>query len=311
MTAIRIIARKEFKSAFRNRIFLTITILFLALSILSVYIGSTTKRAEMRLYNERVAELTADGASTFPAAPEIHTLTILSNLTEYVAIVGAILAIVLGYNTLIDEKESGGLKLILSRPVYRDQLLIGKFLGNVAVIGVLLGLALIFNVVLLVMVGGIVPTWGEVLRLVALIGIAFVYISLFLIIAMTLSIVQNDSANVFLLALAFWMLVSFVIPQIAETQMANSTIINSINGVTNTIPQETTASRTINFLSPTGHLRNIGAELLEVTQGSAELGAGKLASDGLTTLFILLVPTVMVGAAGFVVFSRNETLVMD
>ena len=82
---------------------------FLALSALSVYIGSTTKRAEMRIYQERVAALTAQGATTLPAAPEIYTLTILSNLTEYVAIVGAILAVILGYNALIDEKESGGL----------------------------------------------------------------------------------------------------------------------------------------------------------------------------------------------------------
>ncbi len=311
MKAAFIIARKEFKSAFRNRLFVIITVLFLALSILSVYIGSTTKRAEMRLYDEHVAALTADGATTLPAAPEIHTLTILANLTEYVAIVGAILAIILGYNALIDEKESGGLKLILTRPVYRDRLLIGKFLGNAAVIGLLLGLALVFNLVLLVMVGGIVPTWGEVLRLIALIGIAFVYMSSFLILAMTLSISQTSSASVFLLALVFWMLVSFVIPQMAETQMANSTIINSINGATNTIPQETTTSRAINFLSPTWHLRQIGAELLEVTPGSATLDAGTLVSDGLATLFILLVPCVIAGAAGFTLFLRNETLVLD
>lgn len=311
MKAAFIIARKEFQSAFRNRLFVIITVLFLALSILSVYIGSTTKRAEMRLYDEHVAALTADGATTLPAAPEIHTLTILANLTEYVAIVGAILAIILGYNTLIDEKESGGLKLILTRPVYRDRLLIGKFLGNAAVIGLLLGLALVFNLVLLVMVGGIVPTWGEVLRLIALIGIAFVYMSSFLILAMTLSISQTSSASVFLLALVCWMLVSFVIPQMAETQMANSTIINSINGATNTIPQETTTSRAINFLSPTWHLRQIGAELLEVTPGSATLDTGTLVSDGLATLFILLVPCVIAGAAGFTLFLRNETLVLD
>ena len=54
MNTSLIIARKEFHAAFRNRLFLTITLLFLGLSILSVYIGSTTKRAEMRIYNETV-----------------------------------------------------------------------------------------------------------------------------------------------------------------------------------------------------------------------------------------------------------------
>ena len=49
MNTAYIIARKEIRAAFRNRIFLLITLLFLGLSILSVYIGSTTKKAEMRI----------------------------------------------------------------------------------------------------------------------------------------------------------------------------------------------------------------------------------------------------------------------
>ena len=61
-----IIARKEYRAAFRNRLFLTITLLFLGLSILSVYIGSATKRAEMRIYNETIATLQADGVTVIP-----------------------------------------------------------------------------------------------------------------------------------------------------------------------------------------------------------------------------------------------------
>ena len=52
-----IIARKEFRAAFRNRLFLTITLLFLGLAMLSVYIGSSTKRAEMRIYTDTGAKL--------------------------------------------------------------------------------------------------------------------------------------------------------------------------------------------------------------------------------------------------------------
>ena len=258
MNAVIIMARKEFQTAFRNRLFITIAVLFLAMSILSVYIGSTTKRAEMRVYNEAVATLTAQGATSLPTQPEIHTLTILSNLTEYVSIVGAILAVVLGYNALIQEKEAGSLKLILSRPVYRDRLLTGKLVGNAAVIGALLGLVFVFNLILLVLVGGIWPTAGEVLRLLSFVGLAFFYMLIFLTLSMLLSIRMKSSATVFLVSLVVWMLVSFVIPQMAEAMMANSTVINSISGTANQIPQDTVASQAINFLSPTWHLRNIG-----------------------------------------------------
>lgn len=311
MNAVTIIARKEFQAAFRDRLFITITGLFLALSILSVYIGSVTKRTEMRVYNETVASLTAQGVTTLPPQPEIHTLTILSNLTEYVSIVGAILAVVLGYNALIEEKESGGLKLILSRPVYRDRLLTGKLLGNAAVIGMLLGLVFVFNLVLLVLVGGIWPVPGEVFRLLSFVGLAFVYMLIFLTLAVWLSIRMKNSATVFLVSLVVWMLFSFVIPQMAEMTMANSTVINSISGATNQIPQDTVTSQALNFLSPTWHLRNIGGQLLEVAPGSVVMSTGTLIGHWLATLLALLVPATVFLAAGYSSFLRDETLTLE
>lgn len=305
------IARKEFRAAFRNRMFLTITILFLGLSILSVYIGSTTKHAEMRIYNETIAQLQAQGAAVLPATPEIHTLTILANLIEYVSMVGAILTVILGYNTLIEEKETGGLKLILSRPVFRDQLIIGKLLGNGAVIAILLGIVFVFNLVLLVLVGGIMPTLGEVVRLLVFMLMAFSYMLIFLSLAMLLSIRMKDSATVFLIALVLWTVFSFVIPQMAETFMVNSSVINGISGAVNQLPQDTALSQAVNFLSPTWHLRNIGGQLLESAAGSGTLSSGTLVAHSLTSLLALLAPTAAFIAAGFASFLRNETLVLE
>lgn len=311
MNAALTIARKEFRAAFRNRIFITITVLFLGLSILSVYIGSTTKHAEMRIYNETIAQLQAQGAAVLPAAPEIHTLTILANLIEYVSMVGAILAVILGYNTLIEEKESGSLKLILSRPVFRDQLILGKLLGNGAVIAVLLGIVFVFNLVLLVLVGGIMPTLGEVTRLLIFMFMAFSYMLIFLSLAILLSIRMRDSATVFLIALVVWTVFSFVIPQMAETFMVNSNVINGISGAVNQLPQDTALSQAVNFLSPTWHLRNIGGQLLESAAGSGTLGSGTLVAHSLTSLLALLAPTAAFIAAGFASFLRNETLVLE
>lgn len=306
-----IIARKEFHAAFRNRLFLTITLLFLGLSMLSVYIGSSTKRAEMHIYNETVATLQAEGVTALPATPEIHTLTILANLTEYVSIVGAILAVILGYDTFIEERESGGLKLILSRPVFRDQLLLGKWLGNTSVIALLLGLVFLFNLILLVAIGGLVPSGAEVLRLFVFIMMALAYMLVFLSMAIFLSIHMSDSSTVFLVALVIWVLLSFVLPQMAETQMANSSVVNGISGVVNQVPQDTAVSQFINFLSPTWHLRHIGGQLLQFAPGSGATSAGVLLGQIITTFLVLLAPTVAFIAAGFAAFLRNETLVLD
>ena len=93
--------------------------------------------------------------------------------------------------------------------------------------------------------------------------------------------------------------------------MVNSTVINSISGATNQIPQDTVASQSLNFLSPTWHLRNIGGQLLEAAPGSVILGTGTLLRHELTTLLALLVPSIVFMAAGYTAFLRNETLSLE
>jgi ABC-2 type transport system permease protein len=311
MKAVVTIAHKEVRAAFRNRMFVTIMALFLALSALSVYIGSSTKRAEMRLYDETVKTLTSQGVTALPSVPEIHTLTILGNLTEYIVIVGAILAVILGYDTLTKEKGSGGLALILSRPVYRDALLSGKLLGNMSIIAALLIGAFVFSLVLLVIVGGLLPTVGDVVRLLTVVMLAFFYMLIFFTFSMLLSIHMRNSASVFLVSLVLWMTVSFVIPEMAQTQMANSAVVNSVSGVANEIPQDTAVSRTIDFFSPAWHLRTIGGELLEVAPGSADLSTCAVAADSLKTLLALLAPCVAFGAVAYATFLRSESLTLE
>lgn len=308
MSAILTIARKEVQSAFRSSTLLTITVLFLGLSVLSAYIGSTTKHAEMTIYNETIARLSAGGVTQLPPKPDIHALTMLGNLSEYVAIVGAILAIMLGYRTITEERESGGLQLILSRPVFRDQLLTGKLLGNSAVIAMLLALVFVCNAALLAVVGHALPSGFEIGRIGMFVLVAFVYMSLFLMLSMFLSINMKDSASVFLVSLVAWMTSAFVLPQIADTLMANSTVMNTVSGTTNQIPQDTFASRAVDLVSPTWHLRTMGATLLEVTPGSAGLAHSAIWAQYATELFALLVPCVALGVLAYITFSRSDAL---
>jgi ABC-2 type transport system permease protein len=311
VNAVKTIAGNEFRAAFRNKMFITITVLFLGLSILSAYIGSTTKHAEMRIYNETVVKLTAQGVTQMPPVPDIHPLTMLGNLTEYVAIIGAILAVMLGFSALTQERENGSLQLILTRPVFRDQLITGKLLGNGLVIASLLGLVFAFNAVMLVVVGHTMPTANEIARIALFVVLAFAYMSTFLIASILLSINMKSSASVFLVALVLWMTSAFVLPQMADTLMANSTVVNTISGTTNQIPQETAVSRTIDMLSPTWQLRAAGGRMLETVPGSAQLTSTGLLVEFAKGLLALLVPCVVLGTLAYVTFLRNESLTLE
>ena len=81
-----IIAGHHINTAFRDNVFVIITGLFLALSILSVFIGASTKNAEMQAYQDIMVLLQAQGAATLPEAPVIMPLSILKNIIEYIVL---------------------------------------------------------------------------------------------------------------------------------------------------------------------------------------------------------------------------------
>jgi len=119
MNSILVLAKKEFRTAYEDKVFLVIVILFLIMSVTSVCIGSTTKNAEMKAYQEIVSVIKSEGG-TLPTAPEIYPLAILRNIIEYITMIGEVLAIFLGFDAFSGERENGTLRLLLNKPLSRD-----------------------------------------------------------------------------------------------------------------------------------------------------------------------------------------------
>ncbi len=138
--AISVIARKEFSDALRNRLFLLALIMLLGLSLIAIGLGALTVRTQMADYLQAVKILTNLGRTDFPAAPPVNPIAVSKNFINYLAMVGALLAMILGFTTINKERKAGTLPLILSRPVYRDQFLTGKVLGNAFILAALMAL---------------------------------------------------------------------------------------------------------------------------------------------------------------------------
>ena len=264
MKPIRIIAVKEFKAALKDKVFLVITALFMILSVISVYIGYSTKNAEMKAYQDIVTLLRSQNATSFPPAPVIFPLAILENLSAYVSIIGAVLAVFLGFDAFSGERENGTLKLLLTRPLYRDQLVTRKLLGGGLVIGALLSVTLIFNTILFSIVSGLVPNADELSRLVFFTALAFIYMMVFYIATLFVSIKAGDRAFGFLLMMTVWIFVTFVIPQLADSQRNFAYALNSTSQTVTQIPSDTVVSKTIEIFSPAVQVRNMGKNLLHV-----------------------------------------------
>ncbi|WKY45105.1 ABC transporter permease subunit [Eubacteriaceae bacterium ES2] len=110
-----VLIKKEINDIFKNKLFLLTAVLLLILSVVAVILGAIQIRSTMMDYNNSISYLQSLGKTTLPEMPNINPLAISKAYVNYLGMVGALIAIILGNHTLIKEREQGTLRLILSR----------------------------------------------------------------------------------------------------------------------------------------------------------------------------------------------------
>lgn len=119
MNPIWNMARKEFSDGLRNRWLLAISLLFSVLAIGIAWLGAA-----------------ASGQLGFTSVPA--TVASLASLATFLM---PLIALLLAYDAIVGEDESGTLLLLLTYPLSRGQLLLGKFVGH----GLILTLATVMG----------------------------------------------------------------------------------------------------------------------------------------------------------------------
>ena len=112
MNCIFAVALKEFQDGLRNRWFISMTLIFALLSIGLSYYGTV--------------------ASGQLSTPSLSTL--IASLSSLSVFIIPLIALLLSYDSFVGEQESGTLLLLLTYPISHGQLLLGKFLGQGAII---------------------------------------------------------------------------------------------------------------------------------------------------------------------------------
>src|SRR5690625_3625530 len=114
MRSLLIVAGKEFRDGLRNRWVLAITLVFGLLAIGLAYFGAA-----------------ASGQVGFTQVST--TIVSLSSLAVFLI---PLIALMLAYDSIVGEDEQGTLLLLLTYPMSRVEILVGKFLGHAAILGV-------------------------------------------------------------------------------------------------------------------------------------------------------------------------------
>lgn len=148
------VAKKEFMDNIRNRWIIALTVIFVILTFAASVLGGKGSIGEM---GETVTTLLSISCVLIP-----------------------LIAIMLGYSTISGEAESGSLSVVLSYPVRRIEVLLGKFfgLGMVIVISVVIGFGSAGSIIIAVAGASKWSSYLAFIGLTILLGILYLSLSI-------------------------------------------------------------------------------------------------------------------------------------
>lgn len=201
-----VVAAKEFGDHLLSARF-TVLVLVLGLAAaIPLYFAA----AAIRDVASSVTDSQAIFIALFWLAPDVGAGGVtLPSVTGFLAYVAPLLGLAFAFDAINGERADGTLPRLLSQPIHRDDVVNGKFVAGLAVIGIVLvsvvGAIAAFGLIRL----GIVPAASEVLRIVLWVLITFIYVSLWLAFGMLLSVVVRRAATSALIGFGTWLLLTF------------------------------------------------------------------------------------------------------
>jgi ABC-2 type transport system permease protein len=230
-----------------------------------------------------------------------------------------LMAIGLGFDSVNSEFNRRTLSRVLSQPIYRDALLLGKFLAGLATLAVaLVALWLIVLGAGLLMLG-LPPRGVEVARGASFLVVAIAYGGVWLAVSMLFSVIFRSTATSALCALGMWLFFFILWPQLAGailTGLAPSEIRNVDDylavqslglGLMRLSPGTLFSEAVLGLLTP--ETRSLGP-MLPIQMRGAIPGAPLPFDQSLLLIWPqvtgLIAGTIVVFAAAYVVFQREE-----
>lgn len=185
----------------------TLTSVRFAVLVLLLGIAATVPVYAASVEIRDAASQVSGRAALFLALFTVETEQVPS-FVRLVGFIAPLLGIAFGFDAINGERAQGTLARLLSHPIYRDDLVNGKFVAGLVAIGlVVLGTTVVVAGLGIVRLG-IVPTPPEVGRLLAWVLVTILYVGLWLGVATLCSVVVSRAATSALIALGLWLVLS-------------------------------------------------------------------------------------------------------
>jgi Cu-processing system permease protein len=173
---IATVARKEFRDRMRSRWVLAVTVVYAVFALVIAYFGA----AQQGSVGFKGMELT------------------IASLVSLVIYLVPLIALLLGYDAIVGERERGSLDLLLSLPITRLELLLGKYFGLALALAVSIGIG--FGVAGIALSYGVglaaLYHYGGFMLSTLLMGLAFLSIALLVSVLTTSKVAASGAAVV-------------------------------------------------------------------------------------------------------------------
>ncbi len=211
---ISTVAVNTLRIALRDRTVLWLAGLFMGMVLVSAYLGWSATDTVNQIYIKAIPVFQMDGRP-IPANPtlDMPALSMLRNMTTYISLLGALVAIVLGFQVISEDLRAGVFPLISSRPIPRNQYAVGKLtalFGSVLALLILAGLTTAATVLLM---PGIHLAANDWLSLIQFYGVSALFLTAFGSMAMASAAWSRSESVGLLVPVTVWLVLTFVFPQ--------------------------------------------------------------------------------------------------
>lgn len=129
-------------------------------------------------------------------------------LIIFVSLLAPLLGIMFGFDSVNGERSQGTLPRLLSQPIHRDEVILGKFVAGLGVIAIMLTALVVFVAGIGIFRLGVTPSPAEISRLIVWLVFAIVYVAFWQGLATLVSVRTTRAATSALIPVGVWLVLA-------------------------------------------------------------------------------------------------------
>lgn len=212
-----IIAGQSVLYIFRERTVAMLSALFVVLVLISAYLGWSATSTVNAIYADAAVYLKSIG-QTVPANPvlDISPLSLLRNMSIYVSLIGALAAIVIGYQLIASDRKSGVVPILGTRPMTKLAYARGKIAALATLLAALMAVAAVISVSTFLLLPQFTLSAHGWLKLFGFFGLSYAYMAMFGLVALATAAQSRSESVGLLLPVTLWLTVTFILPSLTS-----------------------------------------------------------------------------------------------